>query len=569
MSALGSQQQKCLEFLLELKAPSRLGAKDASLFAIDPNNPEHTEERLGWATLSSKPPFPISEMKRYAEEIRAEGLDGVVLIGQGGSSQAAMTITKLAELSGRGDVPFKTMDSLSPVFVDHILGSSDPAKTLYLVSSKSGSTMEIRMLERVVWQYAVDRIGEAEAARRFVALTDPGSGLEQLAREKGYRYIIPTPADVGGRFSALTPFALFPTALIGIDIEQVIAEVCEVELNCTSDSPDNRALKLACFLYNAFLEGRDKFSMVLPAASQVFGLWVEQLVAESLGKEGKGILPNIEVDASILAVPRTDRSAIIYHIGEDEGFAESLAAINTSIPALSYRLEGPQEAFSHFVIWEYAVAFLGILLEVYPFDQPDVEVTKRLVRELLSKKEADSEPPDSYQEARFDKGIIQSISIGNALALESLDEQDGILRSLFASLEQGDYFSLNAFLPFRCYGRREALERMRNRVASRKGVVSSLQIGPRFLHSTGQFHKGGPNTGVFLVLSSGEGNDIRVPGEDLTLGELAKAQAQGDFAALASRGRRVLHVHLSDNSPETLSHFADRVCCAISATTHS
>jgi len=603
MSAYDLQQQTCLEYLIELKAPSRLGARDDSLFIADPGDSAQTQSWTGWAALCSNPPYPIELLQQHADEIRSEGLSAVVLIGQGGSSQAAMTITMIAELKGESNVDFKTMDMLSPVFVNHILGSLDPSRTLYIVSSKSGSTIEVLSLERVVWHYVSAQLGSDAAAQRFVAITDPGSGLEKLAQSRHYRLVINTPADVGGRFSALTAFALFPAALVGIDIKAAVAKALITELECRSDSPDNPALKLACFLYDAYLDGRDKFSLVLPPSGQVFGLWVEQLVAESLGKQGKGILPNIETDASVLIHDRSDRSVITICTGDCDGFKHSISVINKQIPALSYTIGGPQEAFSHFVMWEYATAFLGILVGVFPFDQPDVEITKRFVREMLSS-QVDSmkssgeqmeqtAPPnllqhDDYCEINYESGPIRSLRISNALSSVTLNKPpvilsetknlnedsqpitpDEALRMLFASISKGDYFSLNAFVPFKGFDRREALERIRNRVASRLGVVSCLEIGPRYLHSTGQFHKGGPNTGVFLLLSADENNDISVPGESYTLGTLAKFQAQADFAALASRNRRIIHIHLASNKSESLSRFADQACAAISATVMS
>jgi glucose-6-phosphate isomerase len=571
---------------LELKAPSRLGARDASLFTAHPGDAKLAEGLLGWTDLASKSTDSACAIAKQAKAIRAEGLEAVVLIGQGGSSQAAMSITKLHEVSGHKEIAFRTMDSLSPVFVNHILGSSDPSKTLYIVASKSGSTIEPLMLERVAWQYVVGNLGVERAAKRFVALTDPGSGLEALAREKDYRLVLSTPKDVGGRFSALTAFGLFPAALVGLDIEQAMAAAREAEQSCTSETNDNPALRLACFLYAGYLEGRDKFSLIMPPSGQVFGLWVEQLVAESLGKEGKGILPNVEVDASVLISPRTDRSVITYEVGFSEGFKESIAHIDESIPALHFSIGDSNELFSRFVIWEYAIAFLGILLDVFPFDQPDVEITKVLVKELLAKTPpvSPSEPspcptpsPDScgnrrpgnpsphYHEFISDNSSIATLRVSNALFTGEETSADQALRSLLGSLKRNDYFSLNAFLPFRGYGRREALERMRNRVASRLGIVSCLEIGPRYLHSTGQFHKGGRDNGVFLIISADEDNDIAVPDTNYTLGILAATQAQGDFAALASRGRRVVHVHLTGNDSETLSRLADRFCSAVSA----
>jgi glucose-6-phosphate isomerase len=609
MSTSVTQHHTCLEHLLELKAASRLGARDATLFTAHPDDAKRAQRLLGWTDLCSKPPSCQSEISKQAAAIRAEGLEAVVLIGQGGSSQAAMTITKLYEMSGGNHLAFRTMDSLSPVFVNHILGSSDPARTVYIVSSKSGSTIEPLMLERVAWRYVSAHLGTKAAARRFVAITDPDSDLERIARNKGYRLTLSAPVDVGGRFSALSAFALFPAALIGIDVREVVALAAETERRCAQDDPDNPALRLACFLYDGYREGRDKFSLILPPTGQVFGLWVEQLVAESLGKEGRGVLPNVEVDASILLVPRADRTVITYAIGSCEGFRESIANIDESIPRLCLAIDSPSEVFSCFVIWEYAIAFLGILLEIFPFDQPDVEITKVLVKRLLANRDAgereeavcegkdfdklnggetsyDTESPGlgnplvagwgetqgalDYREASFDDGIVKNLRVSAAVSdavggIACADDIDQTLRALFGSLKKGDYFSLNAFLPFRGYGRREALERMRNRVASRLGVVSCLEIGPRYLHSTGQLHKGGPNNGVFLILSADEDNDIIIPDEEFTLGELAAIQAQGDFTALASRGRRVVQIHLSGNDSETLSRFADRLCSAISA----
>jgi glucose-6-phosphate isomerase len=573
MPPLNASYDRCLESLLALKAPSRLGARDATLFDAHPGDAQRAEQLLGWTRLCSLPPLPVADIQAHADAICAEGLEAVVLIGQGGSSQAAMTITKLHEISGGKGVTFRTMDSLSPVFVNHILGSSDPARTLYIVSSKSGSTIEPLMLERVAWQYVCGHLGQAAGARRFVAITDADSGLERLAREKGYRLILTSPSDVGGRFSALTVFTLFPAALVGLDLEALIAFALEAEQACSRDDARNPALELACFLHSNYRAGRDKFSLVLPPSGQVFGLWVEQLVAESLGKEGRGILPNVEVDASILSVPRFDRGVITYAVGKCEGFQESIAHIDTSIPALCYDVSTPFEAFYRFVVWEYAIAFVGILMEIFPFDQPDVELTKCLVKELLAG--ADNIDGNSAcRERAFSEGIVCHLRVSSAILGDCGTDGDGhgadlsvdqALRALLGSLRRGDYFSLNAFLPFRGYGRREALERMRNRVASRLGAVSCLEIGPRYLHSTGQLHKGGPNTGVFLVISADEDNDIAVPGADFTLGQLAAIQAHADFTALSQRGRRALHVHLRGNDSETLSHFADRFCSAVSA----
>jgi len=529
-------------------------------------------KHLGWTTLSSHPPKAIDEIKILAEGFRSEGLEAVVLLGQGGSSQASMTITKLHEIhSERTDVAFRTMDSLSPIFVNHILGSSDPARTLYIVSSKSGTTIEPLLLERVVFQYVSAHLGREHATRRFVCITDPGSELEKLAREKNYRLVLSSPTDVGGRFSVLSVFGLFPAALIGIDIEKAVDAVRSVEARCSSDDLTNPALDLACFLYKNYRTGRDKIALVMPPSGQVFGLWVEQMVAESLGKDGMGILPNVEVDASVLSVPHKDRCAITYEVGYSEGFRESIRNFDESIPARHRTLNSIEELFGWFVIWEYAIAFLGILLKVNPFDQPDVEETKKRVKLLLRDRPGNILPCDHFIEINYPlTDYIRTVRVSRALlkeglALHEFNSVDFTLRTLLETLSLGDYFSLNAFLPFRGFGRREALERIRNRVVSRLGIASCLEIGPRYLHSTGQLHKGGPDTGTFLFLSADEENDIAIPGEAFTLGELAATQARGDFEVLSARGRRAIQVHLAGNDSETLSRFADRFCSAVSA----
>ena len=592
----------CFEHFLKLHVPSRLAAHDASLYDFAPGVADFAANHLGWTSLSSKPPISTKKLATIAADIRQTGLEAVVLLGQGGSSQASMTVTKLHEVStGRLDVAFRTMDSLSPVFVDHILSSSDPARTLYIISSKSGSTIEPLMLERVTWQYVLRRLGAVGAAQRFAAVTDPGSELEHMARDKKYRLILSSPRDVGGRFSALSAFGLFPAALVGIDIVDVVAAAAAVEARCSADDLENPALDLACFLYENYRKGRDKVTLVMPPSGQVFGLWIEQILAESLGKDGMGILPNVEVDASILSVPHTDRCCITYEVGYAESFHESLRNFDASIPTRHFALNTVEELFGQFIIWEYAIAFLGILLKVNPFDQPDVEDTKKHVKRLLLGKSGSVPVYDDYVQIDFPStDYIRTMRISKALFAdaqntdnqnadgEKADSQnadntrvgcqraiaqntddfasaDSALRALFTTLCPGDYFSLNAFLPFREYGRREALERMRNRVASRLKAASCLEIGPRYLHSTGQLHKGGPNNGVFLYLSSDEENDIVIPGETFTLGELAAAQAHGDFEAVAARGRRAIQIHLAANDSETLSRFADRVCSAISA----
>lgn len=570
-------ESEAIKRLLENHVPSRIAAKDASVFDYSDEVAEYAATRLGWTTLASNPPIDPAEIAVIAQQARCEHLEAVVLIGQGGSTQASQTMTKLHSMEVPGEIPFRTMDSLSPVYVNHILGSSNPANTLYIVSSKSGSTLEPTVLSHVAWKYVCALIGSERAGKRFIAITDPGSELEQVARKNGWRAVLHGEPSVGGRYSALSVFGLLPLASVGINVEQALEDVIPTEKLCGSDSIENPALQLAGFLYENYCAGRDKFSLLMPASRQVFGLWVEQLVAESLGKNGMGILPNVEVDAGILSDHHTDRCAVLCNMNNDEAFEHAKACLHPDIPVFRLDIMDSGDMLEHFLIWEYATAFTGWLMQLNPFDQPDVESTKIATRQLLGKQGSGFEMPmdkqgrpayvefDQPEDAYADKVYVSS-SLMDTLPKDHANVDVSLaMRVLFRSIKEGDYFSFNAFLPFRGIGRRETLERVRHRVADRLDACSCLEIGPRYLHSTGQLHKGGADNGVFLVVSSKEPYDIHVPHETFTLGNVEDAEALGDFSALASRGRRAVYVHLKDNDSEYLAKLADDACTAVSA----
>jgi glucose-6-phosphate isomerase len=581
--------------LIDDKVFSRIGQRDASLYSFDIETAEFATRFFGWTQLASYPPVDPGQIASFAAQVRSEKLQSVVLIGQGGSTQASMTITRLNEQNSR--VSFKTMDSVSPVYVNKILDACDPAHTLYVVSSKSGTTVETTLLSRVVWDYVTNRLG-ARTPRRFVAITDPDSELAQRAQRQNWRAVFEGSVDVGGRFSALSVFGLLNAALVGIDIIELLEQASAFEETCCQDSTDNPALQLASFLYSNYENGRRIFSLVSPQPGRCFGLWVEQLVAESLGKSGQGILPNIEIDASMLAVPRDDRCAITYAIRPDASFESDISRIDPSIPTMRFHIPQVLDIASHFIMWEYAIAAVARLMEVNPFDQPDVQLTKDKVKTLLfdedepigitkgcvqvptgHEKGAPTHVDDSAQsffdDLRPDTLSERSVQVDGMVrdcVLEAeltpacapepatIQTLDDALEALFSTLKPGDYFSLNAFLPFYSEPRRVPLEEIRHCVAAHLGVASCLEIGPRYLHSTGQLHKGGSNNGVFLILSSEEPNDIAIPDEDFTLGVLAHAQACGDMAALTEKGRRALRLHLVGNDADTLARVSARVC---------
>ncbi len=539
---------------------SRMHAKDATLFSFSEEAQECAQNYMGWADLASNPPYPLHEIQSFADSMIAQGLKWVVLIGQGGSTQAPMTITKYNKPDS-SQVQFRTLDSDSPVRMRGILAEIDPRATLFIISSKSGGTIEPRLALRAVRDQLADRISPEELVQHLVAITDPGSALEAQAREEGWAAVFSGEPTVGGRFSALSVFGLLPAALVGINLEEFIAHAAEAERACSEDAIDNPAIGLASFLYDNYTHGRNKFCFLTQKRGRVLGLWIEQLVAESVGKNGQGILPNIEIDSLLLSKDPGDRSIIMYQTQNDlwderRNFEMGLSYIDSTIPRAAYKIDSVYELPEHFVMWEYAVAMCGYLMKVSPFDQPDVASAKAVVLDILR----DGQPDPDYVQDFIDDVNMGEVEVRQAPCFKDCKDVRSSLRALLGSIQPGDFFALNAFLPFTGEGRREALETIRHGVADKCGVVSCLEVGPRYLHSTGQLHKGGPNCGVFLILSADELKDIPLKQEAESLGSLAKAQASGDLVTLADRGRRCVHLHLPDNSSVTLRALAEVVC---------
>lgn len=538
---------------------SRLHGRDASLYGFSDEARACAEQYMGWTDLASNPPYPLEKIQTFADSIIEQGLKTVVLIGQGGSTQAPMTITKYNKPDS-SKIAFKTLDSDSPVRVRAILAEVKPETTLFIISSKSGGTIEPRLALRAVRDAVADRISPEELAKHLVAVTDPGSDLERQAREEGWGAVFSGEPSVGGRFSALSVFGLLPAALVGVDLHEFMEHAVNAERQCSEDAIDNPAIGLASFLYDNYLQGRNKFSFLTQKRGRVLGLWIEQLVAESLGKDGQGILPNIEVDSLLLTKDPGDRSVIVYQTqnnlwDERRNFEMSLSYIDPTIPRANFKIDSVMELAEHFVMWEYAIAMCGYLMRVCPFDQPDVASAKAAVLDILR----DGQPAPDFVQDFLGEVNMGEVEVRLSPCFKDCTDVHGALRALLGSIQPGDFFALNAFLPFTGEGRREALETIRHGVADKRGVVSCLEVGPRYLHSTGQLHKGGPNCGVFLILSADELKDIPLGQEAESLGSLAKAQASGDLVTLADRGRRCVHLHLPDNSGVTLRQLAEAI----------
>ena len=544
--------------LISEKVASRLHDKDASLFNFSPEAQQCAQEFMGWVDLASNPPYPIDAIQDLADDCVARGIRTVLLLGQGGSSQAAMTLTKYNKVDSNR-VSFKTLDSDSPVRLRQILSECKPQTTLVLVSSKSGSTIEPNEYLVAVRAEYEKYLPPEEVTKHLIAITDPDSSLAKQAYEENWRNVLYGQPSVGGRYSALSVFGLLPAALVGIRLDALMEEARIAERMCSANDPDNPAIELASFLYDNYCNDRDKFSFLTPKRGRVLGLWIEQLVAESLGKDGKGILPNIEVDSLLLTKDPGDRGVIKYVTRNDSSdetvsFAKGLDYIDPAIPQLSYSVESAYDLVHHFIMWEYATAMCGYLMQVCPFDQPDVASAKKQVLEILA--QGHPKPTSTQCSINGIKMGRFQVSVSESLAprMHNRTRQmlERAIQELIASIQPGDFFGLLAFLPYTGEGRREALEDIRNDVADKMGVPSCLEVGPRYLHSTGQLHKGGKNNGVFLILSAEELDDIKLDSTAKSMGTLAKAQAAGDFLTLSERGRRCLYINLPDNTGVTL-----------------
>jgi transaldolase/glucose-6-phosphate isomerase len=501
---------------------------------------------LGWLTLPMQDRAAVDRLAKAAAAIRAEGVTDVVLLGMGGSSLAPEVIDAII---GRceGCPTLHVLDSTDPGQIVAIERSIDVGRAIFLVASKSGTTLEVNILKQHFFQRVADRVGEASAGKRFVLTTDPGSKLYQAAEQQGFREIFTGVPTVGGRYSALSNFGLVPAAMIGADLPMLLDRAQAMAERCGSDAPDNPGFALGALLGALALEGRDKPTLIAPPAVASFGAWLEQLVAESLGKQGKAILP---IDGEIAGPPE------LY--GSDRVFVHLRAAAAPDAAAESTidRLEragqpvvriGWRDRYAlgaEFYRWEFATAVMGAVLGVNPFDQPDVEESKVVTRRLADEYEKTGALPEAAP-LLTENGAAVYADDRNAANLGDHQTLAGYLKALTDQLREGDYFALLAFIEMNDEHQR-ALEAIRTLVRDRRRVATTLGFGPRYLHSTGQAHKGGPDSGVFLMVTGDDREDLAVPGQRYSFGTIKMAQARGDFEVLSSRGRRLLRVHLTE-----------------------
>ena len=528
------------------------GKKVQRLWALDPTLWTGKDEGqwLGWLGIVEEQAARRDRFAKIAEEIRSAGFTHALLLGMGGSS-LCVEVLELTFGKFAGHPQVHVLDSTDPAQVRAVEKQIDLAKTIFIVSSKSGSTLEPNIFKQYFFERVRQTVGAAEAGKRFIAITDPGSKMEQVAKADGFRHIFYGMPSIGGRYSALSDFGLIPGAIQGFDISKFLDRAQKMVQACGAgvSADENPGVVLGAILGTAQKLGRDKVTIFTSPGISDLGAWLEQLIAESTGKEGKGLIP---VDREEIASPDAygnDRvfAYLRHEAAPDAKQDAAVAALEKAgQPVIRIALQDVYDVAGEFFRWEIATAVAGSVIGINAFNQPDVEASKIETRKLTSEYEQKgSLPPESPILA--DAGILLYTDPKNAAALKqsagAATTIDAYLRAHFARLQPGDYFALLAYIQMN-EAHEAQLQKIRHSVRAKKRVATCLGFGPRFLHSTGQAYKGGPNSGVFLQVTCDDASDLPVPQQKYSFGVVKAAQARGDFQVLADRNRRALRVHL-------------------------
>lgn len=524
---------------------SRLWARDPSLWTGKDEG-----EWLGWLEITEDQLAHLQLFTNLAEEVKQGGFTHALVLGMGGSSLCP-DVLKTTFGVREGYPELLVLDSTDPAQIKRIEGKINPATTLFIVSSKSGGTLEPNIFTQYFFDVVQRQVGAKEAARRFIAITDPGSALQQVATAAGFRHLLFGLPSIGGRYSALSNFGMAPAAIMGVDVPRFLDRTEIMVQACASSVPveENPGLVLGTILGVLANHGRDKVTIIASPGVASFGAWLEQLLAESTGKEGKGIIP---VDREAVGAPDVygaDRLFVYIRLqsGPDKSQDEAIDQLERAgYPVVHISVADMYDLGQEFFRWEFATAVAGTIMGLNPFNQPDVEASKIATKQLTSEYERTGTlPPESpiveeqgvrlYADPTYVE-ILKAVA-GQSPSLASY------LRVHLNQLAAGDYFALLAYLDMN--GAHDTwLQAIRHRVRDTQRVATCLGFGPRFLHSTGQAYKGGPDSGVFLQITFEDAADLPVPGQRYTFGIVKAAQARGDFHVLAERGRRLLRVHM-------------------------
>jgi transaldolase / glucose-6-phosphate isomerase len=526
----------------------RLWNRDASLWTGSDES-----QWLGWLDITDEQLAQQDQLQKLAREVQQREFQDVLLLGMGGSSLCPevlrMTFGRVNHFPN-----LHVLDSTDPAQVKSFERQIDVAKTLFIVSSKSGSTLEPNIFKQYFFERTKQVVGAAKTGSHFMAITDPGSHMQKVAEQDKFLHIFFGRPSIGGRYSALSNFGMVPAAVIGIDTKKFLTRADEIKRACGPNVSieQNPGAMLGVILGTAASTGRDKVTIVTSPKISDLGAWLEQLLAESTGKIGKGIIP---VDREELGPPEVygnDRvfAYVSLHGSEDANQEAKLAALEKAgHPVVRMAMSDIYDLGAEFFRWEIATAVAGSIIGINAFNQPDVEASKVVTRDLTSEYEKKGSLP-AEKPILEDAGVKLFTDDKNAAELAKAAGSDkslaGYLRAHLSRIKTGDYFAVLGYIQMNAEHEHE-LQTIRMAVRNEKRVATCLGFGPRFLHSTGQAYKGGPNTGVFLQITCDDSVTLPVPGQKYTFGVVKAAQARGDFQVLAERGRRALRIHLGSN----------------------
>ncbi len=551
MITIGAYQQEVQRIIQELEGQhlnTRIWEHDGTVWKDNPSVVSKIKNRLGWLDVFETIDLP--RLKALQASAKNGDFDHVVLLGMGGSSLAPEVLSQTFGPQV-GYPRLHMLDSTDPTYIRQIESEIDLPKTVFIVASKSGGTIETASF----FKYFYERTGKNGA--QFIAITDGGTQLEAEAHEKGFRDIFSNPADIGGRYSALSYFGMVPAALIGLDLDALWASARQMAKACGKNisGNDHPGITLGVIMGVLGKDGRDKVSIFTSPSIDSLGNWIEQLIAESTGKEGKGLLPVVGATIGMPHDYATDRLFVFLRVDGDDNEAldEGIKMLQQAAqPTVVINLPGKAAVGGEFMRWEFATAVAGRLLDINPFDEPNVTESKENTARLLAHFKAHGTLPATEPILRAD-GVSLYADSATATTLHDMAQQQqyepdlsGLLATLINNTHAGDYFALLAYLPMHPEVE-AALSDIRRRIRHVTRRATTVGYGPRFLHSTGQLHKGGPNNGVFIQITCDDAADVPIPGEPYTFSVLKAAQAAGDMEALVAKNRRAVRLHISSD----------------------
>ena len=529
---------RAADALLHDRIVRKIWDRDISAWGVRPASADakSIETRLGWLEIAKTLAPALPRLEALGRAAKDEGIRAVYLLGMGGSSLCAEVLRAVFGVAAGGAELF-VLDTTDELTITSAAGRLEPRDTLFLVSSKSGGTVEVASMERFFWNHMAARLG-ADTGRHFIAITDPGTALQQLAESRGYREVFLNPADIGGRFSALSLFGLVPAALIGAPLHTIAEGGKAMADGCRQQNHANSGLELGAFIGAAVKEGRDKLTVALSPRLSSLGLWIEQLIAESTGKHGTGALPVVDEPLGRPDEYGDDRAFVAISTEVDEPDAAKLHALEAAghpVLRLTTRVDG---LGAEFFRWEFATAVAGAVLGINPFDEPNVAEAKEKTKALLSAYAADRKLPQP-QPAATDSSVevFSSRFTGTSPA--------AVVRAAIDSLQARDYVAFLSYLPAESEVQ-AAIAEARQAIRSKTRAASTFGVGPRYLHSTGQYHKGGPNTLVAFVITADDETATAIPEAGYTFAVLKRAQALGDTQTLEAHERRTVRIHVKD-----------------------